>query len=222
MSKDRLSKSELRDDEFFHILMNIKDYYAKNQKTINIAFTAIVVVIVGTFFIRWQMNARSAEVTNALGNVEMSYYQNNHEQLIQLGKQFMEDYGDTKEASLCSFFIGNSYYAQKDYANASSYYQKSIDLSTEKDLYFSAAYEGVANCLMQEKKYQEAAEKYIEASKAGEDLYAKPFVLNKAADAYRLANMNDEAAKIYEEIINNYPDFPQLSQVKIYYNQLTL
>jgi TolA-binding protein len=76
-------------------------------------------------------------------------------------------YGDS-----AAFRLGRVYFSQKNYEKAITYFKKSDSYKSRLML---------ANCLFEEKKYDEAIEKYKEISKRGEPLYRIALCLYKSA-----------------------------------------
>ncbi len=221
MASKKINRHELQEDVFFDNLMKIKDFSFQYRNQIMYGVIGAVVIVAGVFFIMNQKSKREAQAVEALGGVEMLYYQNQTDQVIVAGEDMIQKYNDTPEAGLATIILANSYYSKGEFEKAQQKYEAYLKDNAKDDLYGVAALEGWANCLVQSDKYQEAAEKYQEAADKHNDSYAVPFLLEKSAACYQKSGDLEKAKTIYQKIIQDFPEYPQLDNVKVMIGQLS-
>jgi len=222
VAKKRITKKNLKEDEFIESIASFKEKYEQNKKTINTVGTILLILIVGFLFIRHQKQTREAKAIEALGQVEVMYYQNNLDQTIALGEEMLRKYNGTKQAGYCNIIVGNCYYNKGEYGKALNYYQQYIKDYNDVIIYKYGAYDGIGNCFAQQGKYLDAAKAYLEGAKALKNTYGEPFLIEKAADSYSKAGKIKEALDNYKKIIDTFEDYPKLDIVKLSYYELNL
>lgn len=219
--KKKIDRHELQEDVFFENLMKIKDLSTLYKNQIMYGVIGVIVIIAGIYFILNQKHNREAQALEVLGGVEMLYFQNQTDQVIVGGEDLVQKFKDTPEAGIATIILANSYYSKGEFDKAQQKYEAYLKDYKGDDLYVVAALEGWGNCLAQADKYKEAAEKYQEAIDKHKDSYAIPFLLEKSAGCYQKSGDLEKAKAIYQKIIQDYPDYPQLDNVKVLAGQLS-
>jgi protein O-GlcNAc transferase len=119
----------------------------------------------------------------------------NTDVLYNLGFAFQSK----KQEKQAYFYLGSSFYYNKDYAEAISYYQKYLKFSDQNQ----SVYVALADCYRNINQYQAASEileQAIEMKPHSEELYFQAIVTRQ------LAGQTEEAIAIAEEAIQLFPE----------------
>jgi len=216
----RLTRKQIKQDKFVTIYFKVVDYINLNSKLVTgIALGIAAVVIISILFMRSkrtaEMNA-SVELTKA--RVELAGY--NAETAIDILKNMADNYSGTKSAGRGVFYLANIYFEQNKYDEALTYYNKYLDDYSDDVILASSSFSGIGACFEQKEAYLEAAQYY----KKGADKYDKHFEapeqLMSAARCFKLANNKTEALKMYQTIIDKYPESKVKKDAEFFLSEL--
>jgi predicted negative regulator of RcsB-dependent stress response len=96
-------------------------------------------------------------------------------------------------------------------------------LATKPDPKYLAPANGLlGSALENSKHWPEAANAYMEASKASDVAYLKAKYLVDAGRAYREAGRNEDAARAYRTVMEKYADSPSFTEAQVRLAELTM
>lgn len=203
--RKRLTKRQIKEDKLVTYYFKTIEYVTQNIRFIAIVSGALVVIAVVAFLyansVRGKEEAASVEFTKA----DLQYQNGNYQAAIDQFKRLIEDYGGTDKAELGKYYIANSYYKIGNYADAETYFREYLDSNGDSFL-ASSAMAGVAACLEQQGKYQEAAEQYEKTARQYKGGVLAPQNLYNAARNYDLAGNKQAAIGALQNLIKEYPD----------------
>jgi predicted negative regulator of RcsB-dependent stress response len=196
-----------------------EDFVKKNRNVLIGLFAVIAAAIVGGFLYFNYRNTQNTEAQAAM--FQAVYYfeadslnvalkgDGQHKGLLAVADQ----YGSTKAGNLAKFYAGVALLKQGKYQNALKYLEdyKSDDLILQGRAY---ALQGDANLELGKKA--EAAELYTKAADYKGNEFFSPQYLLKAGMAHELNNNYKAAVNVYDRIINNYVNAPEVNDAKRY------
>jgi len=125
--------------------------------------------------------------------------------------EIIDEYGVTDAANLANYYAGVSYLKQGKFELARLYLE---DFSASDLLIQARAYSLLGDSYMEEKKYDDAAKYYNKAANYKPNKYFSPAYLMKEALAYEKLNQNDKARELYNKIIDEYGESPELQNAR--------
>ncbi len=220
MSKDRLSRHEMKEDAFVEKLMAIKEFSEKNKQRIVVSIISVLVIfLIGYILVNYHYG-RKEDAKEALGRIEILFLQNKIDEAVPQAEELIKNFDGTGEAGYTLILLGNSFYSKGVYDRATQYYSDYLSQYADNDLYTIAAYEGLGNTLIQQGKHLEAIKKFEEAVQKYPTSYSVPFLFSKIGDCYRATKDNTQASVYYQKIVDNYPDFSEISRIKVCLGEL--
>ena len=130
-------------------------------------------------------------------------------------QKVINQYGSTESAKRATFLLASAYYYAKDYNQAQSFFEKSLDRYKDDPHMAASAQAGIADCYMQKGNFLLAGDNYVMAVSMDPQGFLAPQFLLQAADAYSRADQKDKSKDILDRLIREYPDSREVYQAKI-------
>ncbi len=201
-AKKKFTKRELKEDKFFEVTFQAKNFIEQNARTILYAAGAVLALSVMIYF---YMGSQQAEEQNALDQFARAQEQVRNGQR-EVGMQMMidvvEQFDGTTAAGHAAFFLGKLFWEDKDLQTAKKYFKKYIDDYSDKNLMTQSALAGYGDCLLYEKNYAEAAKYFEKAGKIDPDFPAATDYLYTAALVYQEAGNLEKARELAQKIVD--------------------
>jgi len=196
-----------------------EDFVKKNRNMLIGLFVVIAAAIVGAFFYYNYRNTQNTEAQAAMFQAVYYFEADSLNAALKGDGQYKgliaiaDQYGSTKAGNLAKFYAGVALLKQGKYQDALNYLEdyKSDDLILQGRAY---ALQGDANLELGKKA--EAAELYVKAADYKGNEFFSPQYLLKAGMAYELNNDYKSAVGVYDRIINNYVNAPEVNDAKKY------
>ena len=162
MSSERrkLSKSELREDEFVEWIMQAVEYVKERAQLFVGGAVAVIVVIVAINYFIESEEANRLKAAALLGDVLMVEQGGEPTEAVRLAEELVSSYAGTPAAAQGVVLLANLHYAQCRYAEAREYYQRYLDNYEPLDVLAYAAQSGLGACLEAEGQLLAAAQHY--------------------------------------------------------------
>ena len=216
----RLTRKKMKEDKLVTTYFKAVDYIDQNSKLVyGIAIGVAAIILLSTLFIRSKRSAElnaSVELTKA--RVELG--SNNGETAVDILKSMIDNYSGTRSAGRGIFYLANIYYDQEKYDEATHYYEKYLDDYNDDIIMSSSSYSGIGACFEQKNEYLKAATYYKKGAEKYSTHFEAPKQLMNAARCLRLANNKIEAQKLYQSIIDNYPESKYKRNAELYLSEL--
>jgi len=225
-----MAKDTIKRESEFEILENpdvladrlthgSEDFVKKNRNMLIGLFVVIAAAIVGGFFYYNYRNTQNTEAQAAMFQAVYYFEADSLNAALKGDGQYKgltaiaDQYGSTKAGNLAKFYAGVALLKQGKYQDALNYLEdyKSDDLILQGRAY---ALQGDANLELGKKA--EAAELYVKAADYKGNEFFSPQYLLKAGMAYELNNNNKAAVEVYDRIMNNYVNAPEVNDAKKY------
>lgn len=200
-------------------ILKSESYIERNKNLFIGLFVVIAAAVVGGFLYYQNLQTKNAEAQAAMFQAEYYLEADSLNKAINGDgqydgfKQVADEYGSTKAGNLAKFYAGVAYLKQGKYQEALNYLE---DFKSDDLLLQSRAYSLQGDATLELGKKDEAAELYKKAAEHKANDFFSPIYLMKAAVAYESANKYSEAIEIYDRILNEYPNSPEVTDAKKY------
>lgn len=178
----KISKRQMKDDQFVRTVLEARDWALDNLTWVLIGVGAVVVLIVGIWFIGSQSSAKSQSAYDLLGRAEMEMRTGQSQLAVIDFQKVLDDYSSSPAANLACFKLANAYYDQGDFVKAEEYYNLYLDKYVIDDISRYSAMEGIAGSYGGQGRFGEAATKFLEVAKLNKKSVTYPYDLFYAVD----------------------------------------
>jgi tetratricopeptide (TPR) repeat protein len=216
MSKG-LKKEDLEQDILIEYSSRFMYFYENNKGAViggGVGIVVVIGLIIGFFVYSGQ---QEEEAQNLLGIAEEQLMQGNYEtalygneQDFTLGfEQISNNYPRTNAGNLATYYAAVSDF---ELGNMESALQRMQNFDVPDGIMGVAPLSLHAILLSELDRYEEAAEKYIEAAEWNENASTTPYNLLEAANAYNEAGNTDQAIQVVDRILEDYPNSLQAAE----------
>ena len=216
MSSERrkLSKSELREDEFVEWIMQAVEYVKERANLFVSGALAVVVVIVAINYFIESQEANQLKAAALLGDVLMVEQGGEPTEAIRLAEELVASYAGTPAAAQGTVLLANLHYAQGRYAEARGYYQNYLANYEPVDILAYAAQSGLGACLEAEGQLVAAAQHYEAYAAQQAGTIREAMARMEAARIYGLAGDSDKQQALLEEVSRTFSQYPIAAQAR--------
>ena len=216
MSSERrkLSKSELREDEFVEWIMEAVEYVKERARLfVGGAVAAIAVIVAINYFIESQ-EADRLKAAALLGDVLMVEQGGEPTEAIRLAEKLVASYAGTPAAAQGTVLLANLHYAQGRYVEARGYYQVYLDNYEPVDVLAYAAQSGLGACLEAEGQLVAAAQHYETYAAQQIGTIREAMARMEAARIYGLAGQSDKQQALLKQVSRTFAQYPIAAQAR--------
>jgi len=216
-SHKKLTKKELKQDPLVIFTAQAVEYLRKEWIKIGSMILGVIVIITISLYI---VKGKDKSEINAY-DIVLNAYANNAPESIDLLSKFVDNYSGSKKAAEVLIWLGNNYFAQKDYDSAEKYYMKYINNYSNNPIYQFNAYNGLGGIYEENGDFSKAGKIYEEfLSKYSNSVFAPMMYLN-AGKAYYRADDKNAALRNFNKIIESYGDSREKQESTYYIELLT-
>lgn len=216
MSSERrkLSKSELREDEFVEWIMEAVEYVKKRAHLfVGGAVAAIAIIVAINYFIE-SKEADRLKAAALLGDVLMVEQGGEPTEAVRLAEELVSAYAGTPAAAQGTIILANLYYAQGRYVEARTYYQRYLDNYEPLDVLAYAAQSGLGACLEAEGQLVAAAQHYETYAARQAGTIREAMAQMEAARIYELAGESNKQQALLEQVSRTFAQYPIAAQAR--------
>ena len=210
----RLSKSELREDEFVEWIMQAVEYVKERASLFGGGAVAVIVVIMAINYFVESKEADRLHAAALLGDVLMVEQGGEPTEAIRLAEELVSSYAGTPAAAQGTVLLANLHYAQGHYAEARTYYQRYLDNYEPVDVLAYAAQSGLGACLEAEGQFLAAAQHYEAYAAQQAGTIREAMARMEAARIYGLAGDSDKQQALLEEVSRTFAQYPIAAQAR--------
>ena len=216
MSSERrkLSKSELREDEFVEWIMQAVEYVKERARLFGSGVLAVVVAIMALDYFVESKEADRLQAAALLVDVLMVEQGGEPTEAIRLAAELVSSYAGTPAAAQAIVLLANLHYAQGHYAEARGYYQSYLDNYEPLDVLAYAAHSGLGACLEAEGLLWAAAEHYETYAAQQAGTIREAMAQMEAARIYGLAGDSYKQQALLEEVSRTFAEYPIAAQAR--------
>jgi len=218
--RKKLTRREIKEDSLVTAYVHGQKFIQNHSKVVNFGLIGLVVVLLLVIFITRSKRQAEIRALDQLALAEQIMYSQQNQKPIEEFLQVIELYPGTQAAGKACFLLATAYYSDEDYLNAQKYFEKYLD-SYENDKFFIlSSIAGIANCYDNLEEYAQAAVLYEKAAKKDENEYLSPIYYRDAGRCYILANQIEKGRKMYQTILNKFPDVYFAKEVLLHLEML--
>ncbi len=216
MSSERrkLSKSELREDEFVEWIMEAVEYVKERARLFVGGAVAVIAVIVAINYFIESKEADRLKAAALLGDVLMIEQGGEPTEAIRLAEELVSSYAGTPAAAQGTVLLANLYYAQGHYAEARTYYQSYLDNYEPVDVLAYAAQSGLGACLEAEGQLVAAAQHYETYAAQQTGTIREAMAQMEAARIYGLAGESGKQQALLEQVSRTFAQYSIAAQAR--------
>jgi len=198
-------------------LSRSEEFLAKNRNLVIGVLVAVVVAIGGYFFFSQNMTEQEEEAQIALFQPIIYFEADSlNKALDGDGNSYglleiIDDFGGTDAANLANYYAGAAYLKQGQYEDAIDHLSS---FSSSDLLVQPRAYALIGDAYMEMGNYVSASDYYERAGNASGSKEFAPSYYLKAALAFEKRNEMDEAVRVLEKIINDYPEATEIAEAR--------
>lgn len=206
----KLSKEDLEQDLLIEYSSRFVYFYNQNKATVIGGTIGIILAIgltIGFFVYSGQQESQAqvllgvAEQSLAQGDFETALY--GDQDAFTLGFiQIANNYGRTDAGNLARYYSAVSEFELGNYESALNHIES---FNTPRGILGISPLTLNATILIELERYSEAAEKFEQAAGWDENEATTPYNLFEAAQAYAEADRLEDARRVVERIISDYP-----------------
>jgi tetratricopeptide (TPR) repeat protein len=230
--KRKITKKEIKQDALITTYGKVTSYYDQNKKYINYAFTALVVIVIGTIIYINNHRTNNVKAATELGKVFSIYdaaandprqyttaVEGQPERGIMGLRAIVDNYGSTVSGELARFYLANAYLHLGKYDDALKQFGS---FSSSSDLLTASALAGIGACCEAKSDYATAAKRYEKAANAISDPSVTPDYLNSAARCYGMSGEKERAIELLKRIKKEFPKSAVAREVDRYISQFSV
>ncbi len=216
MSSERrkLSKSELREDEFVEWIMEAVEYVKERARLFVGGAVAVIAVIVAIDYSIESKEADQLKAAALLGDVLMVEQGGEPTEAVRLAEELVSSYAGTPAAAQGTIILANLHYAQGRYVEARGYYQTYLDNYEPLDVLAYAAQSGLGACLEAEGQLVAAAQHYETYAAEQAGTIREAMAQMEAARIYGLAGESDKQQALLEQVSRTFAQYPIAAQAR--------
>ncbi len=212
--KQKLTKEELREDEFIEWLMDAADYIRNHAQTFAGGAIAVLAVILAiNFFIESQETAK-VDATARLGDMLMAEQSGQIDEAIRIAEDLLTTYAGTPAAGQGTVLLGNLHFSQGRYADALRYFDSYLADYVPVDVLTNAAESGLAACLEAQGQLDEAARRYEEIARQFSGTAPAALAQMNAARCYGMLGKHGKQRELLEAVRDQYARFPVAARAR--------
>jgi tetratricopeptide (TPR) repeat protein len=220
MTKKKKSGVEEPIEGVENLLSKTEHYIEENQKSLTIIVVAIVVVVLGYLGYRNLYVAPMEQEARSQIYMAERYFERDSFYLALNGDgnypgfiDIIEDYSVTKAANLSRYYAGISHLRMEEYHNAIEYL---TSFDSRDQLVSPVALGAIGDAWVELGELERAVNFYVKAARRRANEFTSPIFWMKAGQLYEELGKYNRALEAYENILNDYPETSEGSQVEKY------
>jgi TolA-binding protein len=212
--KQKLTKEELREDEFIEWLMTAADYIRNRAQAFSVGAIAVVAVILGINFFIESQEAAKVDATARLGDMLMAEQSGQIDEAIRIAEELLTTYAGTPAAAQGTVLLGNLHFSQGRYTDALRYFDLYLADYGPVDVLTNAAENGQAACLEAQGDLDEAARRYEDIAQQFSGMAPAALAQMNAARCYGMLGNRTKQRQLLEAVRDEYARFPVAARAR--------
>ncbi|MBD3287470.1 tetratricopeptide repeat protein [candidate division KSB1 bacterium] len=218
--RKRLTKKQIKEDKLVTYYFKAIDYINENSKIVFGIIIGIIAIVALLYMYSWSKENAEMSASLELTKAREELKNTQPERATDILRSMINNYSGTKSAGRGVYHLANIMYSQSNYDEAFNYYKKYIDDYNDDPILASSSYSGMGACMEQKEEFLKAAEYYKKGAQKFSKNFEAPRQLMAAARCYKLANNRAEAEKMYQKVIDKYPDSAQKRDAELFLSEL--
>lgn len=198
-------------------IVDVEEVYSKteryiedNRKSLTIIISAIVLIVGGYFgYKKFYVEPKNEEAQAQMFIAEQYFEKDSLDKALNGDGNFpgflgiIDEFGVTQSANLAHYYAGICYLRKGQYEDAIEHLG---DFESEDMMIAPIAVGATGDAYMEMGNVDEAISHYLKAAKMNTNDFTTPVYLMKAGMAYEGQSKFEDAAKIYEQIKNDFKE----------------
>lgn len=212
-------RQELRQNKLVELYGRLLLFYEEHRQLVyglGVALIALILAVPGYMYYQQQQEAQANEL---MGQILPVFEQGNYDQALNgTGQQaglltIADEYGGTDAGNLAAFYAGRALYEQGEYDRALQYFEQ---FEKGNNYIGASAYAAEAAIYESRGELERAADRYEQAASQYPNKLTAPRYLLEAGQAYEDADNHAAAERVYQQILEDYPEAQQADKVERY------
>ena len=201
MAHNRLTKHDLKDDNFVTTILRAREYIYAHQNAFFIGLVAVILIVAG---IMWMSNSRektSESAATQFAEALAAFRTGDIKTSEEMFKIIDERFGGMEEGAYSAYLAGKCALLDGRNTHAIEQFENYLRRSGKFPFFHDAALDGVATALENERDYARASDVYLQlAGEMKTNSFSEMTYLRKAADALKMAERSEEAIEVLEKL----------------------
>jgi predicted negative regulator of RcsB-dependent stress response len=205
----RLKKKELREDPLMTAITKAQVWLAEHGKKLTIGILAVVIVIVAVNMLGKMRTEADMESRKAFADVQLEIAQTAPDDVIPILLRVVDDYEGTSGAAEALFTAAEMALNQEEPERAEELFSRFLSDYKGEYLLAAGAYGGLATALVNQGRFEEAAEAYFNLASDKQARHYRFYALLDAGKAYASAEKYDDARRMFNIVLDeqDFSDF---------------
>ena len=210
----KLSKEELREDEFVEWIMQAADYVKERAQLFIGGLVVFVLLILGINYIIESQEQAKVEAASRLGDLLMAEEEGDAAGVISIAEDLISRFDGTPAAAQGVLVLANRYFAQENFAEGQRLYEKYLEDYGQSEILVFGAWSGLASCLEAQGQTTAAAEKYLEFATGHPQSLQAAMAVWEAARCYGQLGDISRQKELLEQVMRDFPELPLAAKAK--------
>jgi TolA-binding protein len=211
MQKVKISKRQLKEDQFTTFMLNARHQVLEYWQFIVIGLVALVLVVVGVVYFFNAQSQKKNEAAEKLSAALLDYRSGSMTTAIAALNAVVNDYSSEPSAEFATFLLGNANLRVRNYSEATRFFEMYIAKYKDDSFHRAAAHAGVAAAAENQGDFAKAADAFEAAyNEEKEGAQAADFLSGVVRNC--LASGNVDKARTYLDTLKK--DFEGTDVVK--------
>ena len=210
----KLSKEELREDEFVEWIMQAADYVKERAQLFIGGLVVFVLLILGINYIIESQEQAKVEAASRLGDLLMAEEEGDAAGVISIAEDLISRFDGTPAAAQGVLVLANRYFAQENFSEGQRLYEKYLEDYGQSEILVFGAWSGLASCLEAQGQTIAAAEKYLEFATGHPQSLQAAMAVWEAARCYGQLGDISRQKELLERVMRDFPELPLAARAK--------
>lgn len=201
MAHNRLSKHDIKDDNFVRSILRAKEFIYEHQNAFFIGLVALIVIIAGTL---WMMNSREKTQDSAstqFAEALASFRSGDIKTAEEMFKIIDERFNGFEEGAYAAYLAGKCALEDGRNTQAVELFESYLKRSGKYPFFHDAALDGMGTAWANERDYVRASDAYLQlADGMKTNSFVETAYLRKAANALKMSENRDKAIEVLERL----------------------
>ncbi len=211
-ARQRLSKHQLREDLFSTAIFSAREWAQENLRLTLIVAGGVIVVIALILGVRSYIGSRAESAAVLYGEAGVELRGGNLATAIVSLRKVMDDYPGSSVAGLACVQLADSYFRQRSFEEAKSYFQRYLDDYNKDPLLIAASWAGLAAINEQASANGEGAKQYRKAAQVNPKTFQATENLHSALRCAIAAKDSALASDVFNELQKDLPPNDQAAR----------
>jgi TolA-binding protein len=160
MQKVKISKRQLKEDQFTTFMLNARHQVLEYWQFVVIGVVVLVLLVVGVVYFFNAQSQKTTEAAEKLSAALLDYRSGSITTAIAALNAVVNDYSSEPSAEFATFLLGNANLRIRNYSEATRFFEMYIAKYKSDIFHIAAAHAGVATAAENQGDYAKAADAY--------------------------------------------------------------